>query len=39
MPANQYTAQGITITGAFGILKGLSQGNPGNWGLEGTDGP
>jgi hypothetical protein len=37
--ANQYTAQGITITDAFGIVEGVSQGDPGGWGLEGPDGP
>lgn len=29
----------VDITGAFGIVKGISQGDPGFWGLEGTDGP
>jgi hypothetical protein len=37
--ANQYVAEGVTITGAFGIVEGVSQGDPGGWGLEGTDGP
>ncbi|CAB4603268.1 unannotated protein [freshwater metagenome] len=37
--ADQYIAEGLTFSGAFGIVRGVSQGDPGNWGLEGTDGP
>lgn len=37
--ANQYESLGVTITDAFGIMPGLSQGDPGGWGLEGPVGP
>jgi hypothetical protein len=37
--ADIYGAEGLSVTGAFGIVAGLSQGDPGGWGLEGPDGP
>ena len=40
-PTNFYAAQGLTIpnTNYFGILAGVSRGDPGNFDLEGTNGP
>jgi hypothetical protein len=37
--ANQYESLGLTISGAVGIIAGVSQGDPGGWELEGPDGP
>ena len=35
-----YSAEGVTITGDnAGVWGGISNGNPGGWGLEGTNGP
>jgi len=35
-----YSYLGVTFIGTnSGIWEGLSQGDPGNWGLEGTNGP
>ncbi|MBD2082694.1 hypothetical protein [Leptolyngbya sp. FACHB-17] len=39
-PAASYSAQGLTISGNyFGIVGGVANGDPGNWGLNGTNGP
>lgn len=39
-PATYYSAQGITIGGDnAGVWGGNSNGNPGGWSLEGTNGP
>lgn len=39
-PAEQYAAQGIHFgTGAAGVIAGLSNGDPGGWGVDGTVGP
>ena len=41
MPSSRYNYLGVTISGTDdgSTLGGLSNGNPGNWGLEGTNGP
>ena len=41
MPAGRYAALGVTFvaTDDGSTWGGNSQGNPGNWGLEGTNGP
>lgn len=36
---NQYAGLGITFSGGAKSSFGLSNGDPGNWGLEGTNGP
>jgi hypothetical protein len=39
-PTNYYSADGLTIGGNyFGLIGGVSQGDPGNFDLEGTNGP
>ena len=40
LPANQYSSLGVTIqaTDDSGTWGGNSAGNPGNWGLQGTNG-
>lgn len=38
--SNQYAGVGATFgSGNFSVIGGLSEGDPGNWGLEGTNGP
>lgn len=38
-PATFYSSDGVTISGDyFGVIGGLSNGDPGGWGLEGTNG-
>lgn len=38
--SNQYTGSGVTFSaGNVGTWGGNSNGNPGNWALEGTNGP
>lgn len=37
---NQYAARGITFgAGDFGVMEGLANGDLGNWGVNGTNGP
>ena len=36
---NQYSALGVTFTGVCTVRQGNSNGDPGGWGLEGTNGP
>jgi hypothetical protein len=37
---NQYAGFGVLFEGtAFGVKGGISEGDSGNWGLEGTNGP
>lgn len=39
-PTNYYSADGLTIGGNyFGLIDGVSQGDAGNFDLEGTNGP
>lgn len=39
-PTNYYSSDGLTIGGNyFGLIGGVSQGDPGNFDLEGTNGP
>ncbi len=39
-PTNYYSADGLTIGGNYlGLIGGVSQGDPGNFDLEGTNGP
>lgn len=39
-PTNYYSADGLTIGGNyFGLIGGVSQGDPGNFYIEGTNGP
>lgn len=39
-PSTYYSAEGVTIGGDnAGLWGGISNGNPGGWGLEGTNGP
>ena len=38
--ANQYSSLGVQLLTDDGTIRaGISQGDPGNWGLEGTNGP
>lgn len=37
---SQYSSFGVTFTpGDFGVMVGLANGDPGNWGVDGTNGP
>lgn len=36
---NQYAGQGATFTGSGSVNEGLTNGDAGNWGLDGTNGP
>jgi hypothetical protein len=39
-PAEQYAGLGVHFgTGPYGVVQGLSNGDPGNWGVDGTAGP
>ncbi len=39
-PANYYQALGLTFNGSYtGVISGVSNGDPGNFNLEGTNGP
>ena len=39
LPGELYAAQGVHFgSGPLGVQSGLSYGDPGGWGLEGTDG-
>jgi len=39
-PANFYQVNGLVFTGSyFGVISGTSNGDPGNFKLEGTNGP
>ena len=38
-PATFYSSEGVTISGTYlGIVPGKGYGDPGGWGLEGTNG-
>jgi hypothetical protein len=40
-PLEQYSSLGLHFLppGAFGVIQGISNGDPGNWSLDGTVGP
>lgn len=38
-PATYYSSEGLTISGTYlGVIGGIGHGDPGGWGLEGTNG-
>lgn len=38
-PGNYYSNLTISIPGGFGVIGGVGNGDPGNWDLNGTNGP